>query len=161
MKWLKKSDLICKKENPLCEVCPIQSHCKAYKQAKVENYPIRKNKKKMVKVVAGAFILSKNGSYLIQKRPVGEIMGGLWEFPGGKREPGESMPATVRREVAEELGVRIRVGRRIAVVEHAYTHFRVTLYAYRCRLDGDPPPVRTMRAARASTGKPAERVGAE
>jgi A/G-specific adenine glycosylase len=76
---------------------------------------------------------------LIARRPPKGLLGGLWEFPGGKIEPGESHAQGLRREIREELGAEIEVGELIGVYHHAYTHFRVTLHAYFCRLDGSEP----------------------
>jgi A/G-specific adenine glycosylase len=56
------------------------------------------------------------------------LLGGLWEFPGGKLESGESAAAAVKRELMEEVGVAVRVGALIDRVDHAYSHFRVTLH---------------------------------
>jgi A/G-specific adenine glycosylase len=76
---------------------------------------------------------------LIAQRPVGGMLGGLWEFPGGKRKRGESLEECLRREIREELGISIEVGKQMAQVEHTYTHFRITLYAFECRhMAGQP-----------------------
>ena len=76
---------------------------------------------------------------LIAQRPPRGLLGGLWEFPGGKREPGESLEKCLRREVLEELGIAVQVGARVASVKHAYTHFRITLHAFHCQyLSGEP-----------------------
>jgi A/G-specific adenine glycosylase len=77
-------------------------------------------------------VVWKRGCVLVDRRPPEGLLGGLWEFPGGKRRRGESREACVGREVIEELGVRARVRERFAVVRHAYSHFRVTIHAFEC-----------------------------
>jgi A/G-specific adenine glycosylase len=70
------------------------------------------------------------------------MLGGLWEFPGGKRHAGETLPECLRRELQEELGIAVEVGRHLISVRHAYTHFRITLHAFECRLlSGEPQPI--------------------
>jgi A/G-specific adenine glycosylase len=67
------------------------------------------------------------------------MLGGLWEFPGGKREPAESLEDCLRREIREELQLEIEVGKPITSVKHAYTHFRITLHAFECRVVAGKP----------------------
>ncbi|NBD31480.1 MAG: NUDIX domain-containing protein, partial [Cyanobacteria bacterium] len=70
------------------------------------------------------------------------LLGGLWEFPGGKIEKQETIPACIEREIKEELGITIEVGEHLITINHAYTHFRVTLHVHHCRyLSGDPQPI--------------------
>jgi len=84
-------------------------------------------------------VIYRNGRILIDKRKPEGLLGGLWEFPGGKVRPGESLKAAVRREVHEELGIKVRVGRPLAVVDHAYSHFRIRLHAFECtHVSGEP-----------------------
>jgi A/G-specific adenine glycosylase len=77
--------------------------------------------------------------FLIAQRPLDGLLGGLWEFPGGKQEANERLPQTLRREIMEELGMEIEIGRFLTQVKHAYTHFRITLHAFHARhLNGQP-----------------------
>lgn len=85
--------------------------------------------------VAAALILQE-GRYLITRRTAETHLGGLWEFPGGKREPGESLEACLRRELREELGVEITVPAQFQVVCYDYPERRVELHFFRCAIQG-------------------------
>ena len=86
--------------------------------------------KKSIHVTAA--ILSKDGKYLITKRPEGSHLAGLWEFPGGKRKDRETLETCLKREIREELGMDIRVGEPILTVQHEYEQMVVTLHFFRC-----------------------------
>ena len=85
----------------------------------------------VVEVTAG--IVERAGRFLVTRRNPAKHLGGLWEFPGGKREPGESLEACLARELDEELGMRVRVGARLAVVPWSYPDRRVLLHFFRCQ----------------------------
>jgi A/G-specific adenine glycosylase len=128
---------ICTPRGPRCELCPAAPFCEARKLGIQEERPVKSPKKRVphYDVTAGV-IRGVDGRILIAQRPLDGMLGGLWEFPGGKREPGESLAACLRREVEEELAIRVNVGPQIAVVKHAYSHFRITLYAFACEHSG-------------------------
>jgi len=86
----------------------------------------------VVEVVAAVIV--RRGRYLVTRRAAGKHLGGMWEFPGGKRDPGESLEAALRRELTEELGVDARVGERLALVPWAYPDRRVVLHFFRCHV---------------------------
>ena len=93
-------------------------------------------------VLVAAGLVFRGGRLLITQRPAGGHLAGLWEFPGGKLEPGETWEAGLRRELREELGVEVEVGRLFCEVHHAYPEKRVHLQFYICRLvDGEPRPL--------------------
>jgi A/G-specific adenine glycosylase len=101
--------------------------------------PTKATKKRLPHYDVTAAVIRKRGRILIAQRPVGGMLGGLWEFPGGKVERGESPEKCLRREIKEELGVEIEVGQPVTQVKHAYTHFRITLHAFECRLVSGRP----------------------
>jgi A/G-specific adenine glycosylase len=76
--------LVCTPQNPACAACPVSSFCGAYKEGDPESYPVRSPRRKTVKVEAAALALRKGGKFLLRLRPLGGIMGGLWEFPEWK-----------------------------------------------------------------------------
>lgn len=85
-------------------------------------------------VYVAAGVVQQDGRYLIAKRPRGTHLEGLWEFPGGKREPGETMEACLRRELWEELAVRIADPVLLCVLRHEYPEKTVELHFFRCRI---------------------------
>lgn len=85
--------------------------------------------------VAAALIQDAAGRYLIAERPPGSHLEGLWEFPGGKRERGETLEACLRRELAEEIGGTFAVGEKVRTVRWDYPDKTVVLHFYRCRLE--------------------------
>ena len=86
---------------------------------------------KGVEVAAG--LVFRGGKLLITRRPAGAHLGGLWELPGGKREPGETFSECLVRELREELGIEVEVGRRLESVTHAYPDKTVCLQFFLCR----------------------------
>lgn len=95
---------------------------------------------RVIDVSAG--LIFRNGTLLITQRHASDHLGGLWEFPGGKREPGESFEQCLVRELEEELGIRVEVGAELEDVTHAYPEKRVRLKFFKCRLlSGEPRPL--------------------
>ncbi len=129
--------LICRPRNPLCLLCPIRSSCSAFAQGKQKIIP--RPKKRPTKKVEGVLaVIRENGRYLIQKRPDKGLFAGLWEFPGGKRERGETLEEALKREVREELQAEVEEVRPLVQVGHAYTRFKVKLTAFTCRFRSRP-----------------------
>ena len=129
---------ICLPANPNCRKCPVSNFCLAYKRGTQYERPVRPPRKRIphFDVVAGVIWLtqpSPEGKFLIARRPFDSMLGGLWEFPGGKVEDSEKNVDALRREIAEELAIDIQVGKYICEVKHAYTHFRITLHAYNAK----------------------------
>jgi A/G-specific adenine glycosylase len=81
----------------------------------------------------------RRGRVLIARRPARGLLGGLWEFPGGKRTRGETLQDACVREVREETGLEVRCEAPFLSIDHAYTHFSITLHLFHCRSDGGRP----------------------
>jgi mutator protein MutT len=100
---------------------------------------LRKNKPHF-EVAAG--LIRRHGKLLITKRPSGSHLAGYWEFPGGKKEEGESLPECLEREIREELGVGVRAERFLCKVEHEYESKTISLHLYQCSApDGEAVPI--------------------
>jgi 8-oxo-dGTP diphosphatase len=86
------------------------------------------------KVVVAGLIVGADGRILITRRRADQPLGGFWEFPGGKLEPGETPTSGLARELREELGVEVEVGPVWEVLHHAYPEFDLLMLVYACRL---------------------------
>lgn len=94
------------------------------------------------KVIGVAVIWNDRGEILIDRRRPNGLLGGLWEFPGGKIEPGETVKDCIKREILEEIGIAIEVGEHLITIDHVYTHLHVTLSVHQCRyLTGIPQAI--------------------
>jgi A/G-specific adenine glycosylase len=131
---------ICTPTNPRCLICPLMNLCQAQQEGIQDELPIRATRThRPHRDVTAGVIWNGKGRFLITQRPLDGMLGGLWEFPGGKRRPGEGLLACLHREIGEELAIEIEIGGLLCTVEHAFTHFQMTLYAYECRwLRGKP-----------------------
>jgi A/G-specific adenine glycosylase len=135
---------ICLGPTPRCSNCPANHLCLARRNGTQYERPVRPPRKRTphVDVVAGVIWRDQPAAerhFLIARRPLDGMLGGLWEFPGGKLEDGEAPQAALQREILEELAIDIEVGQRLTTIKHAYTHFRITLDVYHARLaDGVP-----------------------
>ncbi|MCL4489113.1 MAG: A/G-specific adenine glycosylase [Chloroflexi bacterium] len=130
---------LCAPRQPACPACPLRRGCLARRLGIQQQLPAKHAKKRRPHHQVAVGIIWKGDEILIAQRFARDLLGGLWEFPGGHRERGESLAECVRREVREELGVRVAVGAEFAVVDHGYSHFSITLHAFRCRyVSGNP-----------------------
>lgn len=144
--------MVCTPKSPRCDRCPLRLDCAAFAAGKPEAFPVASKKKQTphYKIAVG-IITDSSGRVLVQKRPEDAMLGGLWEFPGGKQESNETLKQTCARELQEELGIDVKVGAEIVQIKHAYSHFSITLHAFECViLSGEPAhradhPIRFVR----------------
>lgn len=130
---------VCSPRKPRCTECPVVSYCAAQSDDP-ERFPNKRQKEKVPHHdIAVGVLKNQDGELFIQRRPETGLLGGLWEFPGGKREEGESIQEACQRELKEELGIDVQVGELITSIPHAYSHFKITLHAFNCDIEaGDP-----------------------
>ena len=124
---------ICHPRKPRCPVCPVSRFCQAYHTKRQNEIPVIPRTRSIPEhhVVAG--IVCKNSHLLITRRKPAGLLGGLWEFPGGKVRMGETAREACIREIREEVNLAIEIVDRLTRVKHAYTHFRIVMDIFRCR----------------------------
>jgi A/G-specific adenine glycosylase len=124
---------VCTPRVPSCLSCPLKGLCRAYELGLQERLPVaRKRSALLHRQMVAAIFLDRKHRVLVAQRPASGLLGGLWRFPGGEIGARESPKDAARRAVREEFGLSIRVKEEVALVKHAYTHFRVTFHVYRC-----------------------------
>ena len=126
--------IICLPKNPACPQCPIQKFCQANRRGTQLLRPVNKIQERTPLFIVTAAIIRKGSKVLITRRPAKGLLGGMWEYPGGKVEDGENLQQALIREIREELGVEVDVGPEIGIFKHAYSHFRIILHAFRCTI---------------------------
>jgi len=134
--------LVCTPQSPRCPVCCWNFACEARKLPSPAALPVKSLRPKSPHHQIAIGLVWKDGQVLIAQRRAEGLLGGLWEFPGGQREPNESLEQCCAREIEEEVGVRVRVGQELTTIEHAYSHVRITLHVFHCHyLSGEPKPL--------------------
>jgi A/G-specific adenine glycosylase len=134
---------VCTPRKPSCGACPWQGHCAAYAAGDPAAYPVKDAPRELPFQVIGVGVVRNGaGDVLIDQRLNEGLLGGLWEFPGGKQEHGEAIEATIRRELREELAIEAEVGEQLITVDHAYSHKKLRFVVHLCTwLRGEPQPL--------------------
>jgi len=147
--------LICTPGEPDCAACPIAGVCLAHERGVEAERPIKRPRARPPHYDAAAAVIVDNmGRYLLIQRPAAGLLGGLWGFPGGVLQEGEAVADGFARTVREQIGVEVVPGDTIARIQHAYTHFRITLHACRCQvIAGEPQPLRCAAVRWVATGE--------
>ncbi len=124
---------VCTPRSPRCGACPWRGHCAAYAAGDSARYPVKDAPRTVpFQVVGVGVVLDGAGRVLIDQRLNEGLLGGLWEFPGGKQEEGEAIAATYGRVRVEELALEVEVGQELIVIEHAYSHKRLRFVVHLC-----------------------------
>jgi A/G-specific adenine glycosylase len=124
---------ICRPVSPDCLLCPVSPQCRARKAGVQDRLPLKAAKARPPHYEIAIGACWKRDRILVARRKAEGLLGGLWEFPGGKRKPRESYEAALRREFREEVGIDVEVAGEFIVVPHKYSHFSVELHVFTCR----------------------------
>jgi A/G-specific adenine glycosylase len=124
--------LVCTPKQPACETCPATSFCQARRHGEVSAFPKKAARKKAPTYAVAVGVIWRGDQVLVTRRKPEGLLGGLYEFPGGKIEPGEAAEHACYREIQEEVGLAVDFGRCLTTVRHAYTHFKVVMSVFEC-----------------------------
>jgi len=127
--------LVCKPGKPGCGACPIRRFCRAFAAGTVGRYPRRIKRAPLPSYEIAVGVVKKNGRMLITLRKPEGLLGGLWEFPGGKLKKGETPETACVREIAEETGLKVCIESYLTRITHAYTHFKISMDVFICRYE--------------------------
>ena len=134
---------LCTPRSPSCHRCPWQTHCAAYAADDPCRWPVTDASKPLpFQVIGVGVVINAAGEVLIDQRLEEGLLGGMWEFPGGKQEQGETIETCIARELKEELGIAVTVGAELITVDHAYSHKKLRFVVHLCDwVSGEPQPL--------------------
>ena len=134
---------LCTPRSPSCERCPWRLHCAAYASGDPCRWPVTDSPRPLpFQVIGVGVVLNAVGEVLIDQRLEEGLLGGMWEFPGGKQEDGETIETCIARELKEELGIAVTVGAELITVDHAYSHKKLRFVVHLCNwVAGEPQPL--------------------
>jgi A/G-specific adenine glycosylase len=134
---------VCRPRLPDCDACPWRESCAAYAFGDPCSWPVVEERKPLPHQVIGiGVVINAIGEVLIDQRLEEGLLGGMWEFPGGKQEPGEAIETCIARELMEELGIVVSVGEFLITLDHAYSQKKLQFVVHLCRLcSGEPKPL--------------------
>ena len=148
--------LVCGKK-PRCALCPLAAFCVSLHLGIVDQRPVPGKRAAITPIEVVTGVLRHTGRVFVQKRLASGVWGNLWEFPGGRVEPGESPEQAVAREFGEETGFDVAVDRGYGIIRHGYTTYRITLHCFALSLaattaaatEAEPtaPPILTAASA--------------
>ncbi len=139
--------LVCTPKNPRCDTCPVAAACAAFSAGTVTERPVLGAGKTIITLHKVAGIIAYNEKIYIQQRQAADVWGGLWEFPGGQVAKGAAKREIVSA-ISQDTGLRVEEAQYITRVTHQYTHHKIVLDCFSCRLQGEnPQPVLQTAAA--------------
>ena len=123
---------VCRPQSPTCLVCPVNAFCEAFNTARQAEFPVRRETKPIPEHHIAVGVIYKAGQVLITQRQLEGLLGGLWEFPGGRLAEGETAAEACIRHIAEVVNLSVSNLRYLTRVRHAYTHFKIVVDVFQC-----------------------------
>ena len=145
--------LVCAPRRPDCPACPLALLCLARARGTAEARPVLKPGPEVIRINMACGVLAARGRLLIQKRRPDDVWPGLWEFPGGVLEEGETPEQAVEREMREETELAVRPLGKIGVLRTSYTRYRITLHGFFCRAEPGVDPEKDLRLREATEAR--------
>ena len=127
--------VVCRPQQPLCKDCPVQQWCSAFRYRETERFPVVTTAKTSPEYHIVAGIIYRNDTFLIVRRPEKGLLGGLWEFPGGRYESDENAEEACVRTIHQKTGLTVSVISHFSRIRHAYSHFKIVMDVYRCQYE--------------------------
>ncbi|MBU3916250.1 A/G-specific adenine glycosylase [bacterium] len=124
--------LICVPVSPLCDTCPVGDFCESFKNKITGQFPKRQKAKAKPAYHIAVGVVRKENKLLITRRKPEGLLGGLWEFPGGKVEKEETAEQACLREIREEVGLTVSTNSFVKHVKHEYSHFKIAMDVFIC-----------------------------
>ena len=125
--------MVCRPQSPTCLVCPVNAFCDAFHTMRQDEFPKRRESKPTPEhYLAVGVIYNSAGEVLITQRQLDGLLGGLWEFPGGKIAEGETAEVACVRNIAEVVNLSVKNMRYLTRVRHAFTHFKIVVDVFQC-----------------------------
>ncbi len=135
--------VVCTKTKPSACLYPLKNFCFAYTNCDPIDFPKKQMKKILpLQEIGIGLVFNKGGALLIAQRLQTSNMGGMWEFPGGKKKSDEHIEKTIEREINEEIGIDVNVGQKLISFDHSYTHKKLSFTVHICEWkSGAPKPL--------------------
>ena len=123
---------VCRPQSPTCIVCPVNTICRAFQTVRQEEFPVRQKSKPLPEYHMAAAVIHKDDMILITQRKPEGLLGGLWEFPGGKTQAQETAEQACVRVIREETNLLVEPIEYLTRVKHGYTHFKIVMDVFHC-----------------------------
>jgi A/G-specific adenine glycosylase len=124
--------LVCTPKRPDCGNCPVKRSCEAFRSNAVDHYPKRVKATRTPQFHIATGVVCKGQKVLITRRKLEGLLGGLWEFPGGKIRKDETAETACIREIKEEVSLKVKTDEHLTRIRHAYTHFKIVMDVFLC-----------------------------